>query len=310
MDDEPTPGTPTFHDPRRRNFRARSSVEEVVALIDERIRMISAEDMPIGEAAGRVLAASVRAGEPVPPFDRAAMDGFALRGEETFGADPFTPALFRIIGRSRSGLWYQGTVGPGQAVEIATGAPLPAGADAVVPVEVGRTDADVLRVFEATPPARHVGRQGEDIAAGSKVLANGRVLRPQDLGVLSALGRPTIPVIRRPVVFDLITGDEVLPAGTPARGDQIADTNSVMVRALVARDGGLPRILGPLADDRAGPRGGAGRRCEGSGSRPRVGRKPHGTGGPRAGCDRCTGGARCPRRRPSSRQPHRPGFRP
>lgn len=252
MDDELTPESPLFLDPRRRGFRTRSTVEEVVALIEERIRTISAEDLPLGETAGRLLAASVRAGEPVPPFDRAAMDGFALRGEETFGADPFAPALFRVIGRSRPGRRYQGTVGLGQTLEIATGAPLPDGADAVVPVEVVRSDGDVLRVFESTPPARHVGRRGEDISAGTEALAIGRVLRPQDLGVLSALGRPTIPVVRRPVAAILVTGDELLPAGTPARGDQIADMNSVMIQALVARDGGLPRILGSLADDRAG----------------------------------------------------------
>jgi len=245
------PESSPFRDPRQRGFRTRSSVEEVLALIDERISMLSAEDLPLVEAAGRVLAVGIRAGEPVPPFDRAAMDGFALRGEETFGADTFSPALFRIIGRSRPGRRFQCTVGPGQAVEIATGAPVPAGADAVVPVEVARADGDVLRVFEATPPARHIGRRGEDIAAGTDVLSVGRVLRPQDLGVLSALGRPTVPVIRRPVVVIVVTGDELLPAGTPARGDQIADMNSVMVQALVVRDGGLPGVLGPLADDRS-----------------------------------------------------------
>jgi len=222
------PDSPLFLDPRRRGFRSRTSVAEFVALIDQRVGTLSVEEVPLGEVAGRVLAAEIRAVEPVPPFDRAAMDGFALRGEETFGADSYTPALFTVIGRSRPGRRFGGNVGPGEAVEIATGAPLPAGADTVVPVEIGSREGDVLRVVEATPPGRHVSRTGEDIEAGVLVLARGRVLRPQDLGVLSALGISVVPVVRRPAVTSLITGDELLPAGTPARGDQIADMNSVV----------------------------------------------------------------------------------
>ena len=135
--------------------------------------------MPLGDAAGRVLAAEIRAAEPVPPFDRAAMDGFALRGEETFGADAYTPAHFRVIGQSRPGRRFGGNVGPGEAVEIATGAPLPLFADTVVPVEICSVQGDLVRVVEATPPGRHVSRRGEDIEAGALVLAQRRILRPR-----------------------------------------------------------------------------------------------------------------------------------
>jgi molybdopterin molybdotransferase len=237
-------------DPRWRGFRSRTPVDEVVALIDRRIGPLGPEEVPLAGAAGRVLAEEVLADVPVPPFDRAAMDGYALRGEETFGADPYTPALFRVVGRSRPGKRFGGQVGTGQAVEIATGAPLPAGADAVVPVEVTSMEGEFLRVFEPTPPARHVGRRGEDLPEGSMVLPAGRVLRPQDLGLLSALGKSAVPVFRRPTVTIVITGDELLPPGTPPRDDRIADMNSVMVAALAVRDVGLPRVLGPLADDR------------------------------------------------------------
>jgi molybdopterin molybdotransferase len=251
MVDEPNPDRSALPDPRRRGFRARKTVEEVLALVDLRVRVLDSVQVPIDQAAGRVLAADLRAFLPVPPFDRSAMDGFAVRGEETFGADLYTPAVFRIIGRSRPGRRFGGAVGPGKAVEIATGAPLPEGADAVVPVEVSRVEGDVLRVTDAVPPGRHVGKRGEDVEAGALVFSAGRVLRPQDLGMLSALGMPTVPVIRRPAVFILVTGDEILPAGTPASGDRIADSNSVMVQALVLRDGGQPCVVGPLADDAA-----------------------------------------------------------
>ena len=102
--------------------------------------VLDSEDVPLGEAAGRVLAMNVRAGFDVPPFDRAAMDGYAVRGEETFGADPYTPASFRVVGRSRPGRRFGGQVLCGEAVEIATGAPIPSGADTVVPVEATRLE--------------------------------------------------------------------------------------------------------------------------------------------------------------------------
>ena len=213
-------------DPRWRGFRSRTPVADVLALIDRRIGPLEAEESPLATAAGRVLAEEVRATSPVPPFDRAAMDGYAVRGEETFGADPYTPALFRVVGRSRPGKRFAGKVEPGQAVEIATGAPLPLGANAVVPVEVTNLEGDVVRVVEPTPPARHVGRRGEDLSPGADVLPAGRVLRAQDLGLLSALGRAMIPVLRRPTVAVVITGDELLPPGMPAHDDQIASTSS------------------------------------------------------------------------------------
>ena len=243
-------GPPDFRDPRGRGFRSRATVEEVHCLISDRIRPLGSELVPLGEAAGRVLATDAFAHRPTPPFDRAAMDGYALRGEETFGADAYTPASFRVIGRSRPGQRFDGRVGPGEAVEIATGAPLPEGADSVTPIEVTRSEGSTVFVQEPTPPGRHVGKVGEDLAPGTLVLASGRRLRPQDLGVLSALGLAEIEVIRRPRVTILITGDELLAAGTPAEGDRIADMNSVMIAALVDRDGGLPEVIGPLVDDR------------------------------------------------------------
>ena len=244
------PSADAFHDPRMRGFRRRSTVEEVVALIDRRVDALNSETVTLAKAAGRVLASEVVARSPVPPFDRAAMDGYALRGEETFGADAYNPAPFRVVGRSRPGKAFEGIIEVGMAAEIATGAPVPEGADAVVKVESTSVEGGNLLVVEPTPPGRNVGRRGEDIAAGTVVLNAGRILRPQDLGVLSALGLATVGVTTKPIVTVLITGDELLPAGTPAHSHQIADMNSAMLAALIARDGGIPRIVGPLRDDR------------------------------------------------------------
>jgi molybdopterin molybdotransferase len=240
-----------YRDPRMRGFRSRTAVGEVVALIDGRVTPINGtQNVDLHSAAGRVLAHDVIAASDFPPFDRAAMDGYAVRGEETFGADTYAPAAFRVMGASMPGRPFAGTVHPGSAVRIATGAPLPEGADAVVPVEMTEADGETVRVMAAVPPDRHVGRRGEDVAAGTTVLTAGSVLRPQALGVLSALGIATVAVRPRPAAAVLVTGDELLPPGTPAQGCRIADMNSPMLAALIERDGGTARVVGPLQDDR------------------------------------------------------------
>src|SRR5262249_30653144 len=148
---------------------------------------------------------------------------------ETFGADPYNPLEFAVVGQALPGRPYAGTVGAGQAVRIMTGAPLPDGADAVLQAEAAEETAGRLRVSEAVPPARHVGRRGEAIEPGSVVLPAGRLLRPQDVGVLASVGAATVPVVRRPRVAVLITGDELLPCGSRPEGYRIVDSNSVML---------------------------------------------------------------------------------
>jgi len=232
---------PPIHDVRMRGFKDRVDVSDVLAMLQNRLQLLDVEQVSISAAAGRVLAQSVTSSMAVPYFDRSAMDGYALRGEETFGASPYNPLEFRLIGESRPGKPFSGSVGPGNAVRIMTGAPIPQGADAVLMAEMAESDDKVLRVFEPVPPGRHISRQGEDIAAGSLVLDAGRRLRPQDAGLLSAIGLSQVNVVRQPVVQIIVTGDELLPPGSAPTGGMIADSNSVMLEALVRRDGGLPQ---------------------------------------------------------------------
>ncbi len=171
-----------------RGFQDRAEVEEVIRLLDGRVRTLAAETVLVSQASGRVLSADVVAEVAVPGFDRAAMDGYAVRAEETFGAGPYNPLELRVLGEALPGRPFAGPVAPGQAVRIMTGAPVPAGTDAVVPVEVAQEEAGVLRVTEPVSPGRHVGRRGEDIEPGRTVLSAGRVLRPQDLGLLASIG--------------------------------------------------------------------------------------------------------------------------
>jgi molybdopterin molybdotransferase len=188
-----------------------------------------------------VLAEDVVAGFDVPGFDRAAMDGYAVRGAETFGADTYSPLDFTVVGEALPARPFTGCVESGEAVRIMTGAPVPDGADAVAPAEIaeeGRDkDAIQMRLREAVPPGRHVGRRGEDIAAGRVVLRAGRVLRPQDLGVLASIGASPVSVRRRPSAAIIVTGDELLPCGSKPEGFRIVDSNSVMLAALLRRDG-------------------------------------------------------------------------
>jgi molybdopterin molybdotransferase len=239
-----------FFDPRMRGFRDRADVEDVLALIDRRVTPLGAEPVALADAAGRVLAADVIAEVPVPGFDRAAMDGYALRGEETFGASPYNPLELRVVGLALPGRPPANAVEPGQAVRIMTGAPIPAGADAVLPAEQADESDGVLRVREPISPGRHVGRRGEDIAPGTTALTAGRRLRPQDLGLLSSLGISSLSVIRAPRVDILLSGDELLPAGSRPEGYRTIDSNSPMLAALVARDGGEARRPVLLPDDR------------------------------------------------------------
>ena len=228
-------------DVRMRGFQQRTEVEAVLRLLETRIEPLGPETVGLDQAAGRVLAGEITAPVPVPGFARAAMDGYALKGSETFGADSYSPLEFVIVGEALPGRPFAGRVNPGEAVRIMTGAPLPDGADAVVQAEATTEKTSGARrlvaLSEAVAPGRHVGQVGEDIEAGTILFRAGRVLRPQDLGVLASVGRSPISVVTRPSAAVLVTGDELLPCGSTPSGFQIVDSNSVMLAALLRRDG-------------------------------------------------------------------------
>jgi molybdopterin molybdotransferase len=233
-----------------RGFRDRAEVADVLALLAARLHILPAEAITLHAAAGRVLAADVFADVAVPPYDRAAMDGYALRGSETFGAGPYTPLEFEVIGQALPGRPFAGVVPPGQSVRIMTGAPMPQGTDAVLPAEDAQEADGKLRVSDAVPPQRNVGKCGEDIEPGSMVLPAGRMLRPQDVGVLASIGASPVPVVRRPRVDIIVTGDELLPCGEKPAGNRIVDSNSVMMEALALRDEAVPSISPIVPDQR------------------------------------------------------------
>ena len=239
-------------DVRMRGFAARTTVEAAVAWIDSVLPAFAElATVMVGliDAAGRVLARDVTSGVNVPNFARSMMDGFALRAEETYGASSYNRLSLRILGTCLPGVPFPTQVAAGEAVRIMTGAPLPVGADAVLPVEESELDGQSLLVLSPVSSGKHVGQVGEDIRAGDVVQPAGRVLRPQDIGVLSSIGVGEVHVVRRPRVRIMITGNELLPAGTPPEGFRIADANGPMLAALVARDGGEPILSDIIPDD-------------------------------------------------------------
>jgi len=220
-----------------RGFAARADVEEVEHFLEARVRALPAESVALLDSIGRVLAEDVRSTVDVPAFARAAMDGFAVRGADSFGASDYDPVPLRVIGEALPGRPFEGALGPGEAVRIMTGAPLPEGADAVAPAETCDEQGGRVAVREAVPPLRHVGARGEDIRAGETVLRAGRRLRPQDAGLLASIGAASAVCRRRPRVALLMTGDELLPPGSQPDGARIVDSNSLVLRGLAARDG-------------------------------------------------------------------------
>ena len=235
-----------------RGFAERADVEEVERFLEAHSAALEAEDVELLACVGRVLAQDVSAAVAVPGFERSAMDGYAVRGEDTFGASSYDPIEFRVLGQALPGHPFDGAVASGTAVRIMTGAPLPAGADAVVAAEVCSEQDGVVAVAEAVPPRRNVDEVGEDVRSGDVVLRAGRRLRPQDAGLLSSIGVARVRSVRRPRVQLLITGDELLPPGSTPSGAQIVDSNSVVLGALVRRDGGelLPHEIVPDEEER------------------------------------------------------------
>ena len=236
-----------------RGFASRSTVAAAIAWIDSSIgqlRELPSETEAICGAAGRILAEEIISDVDVPSFSRSMMDGFALHAHQTQGASTYNPLQFDIIGDSFPGRPYSGNVLSGQAVRIMTGAPMPSGADSVLPCEFTETHSNHLTAMGEVSPGKHVGMVGEDVRRGTVVFQSGRLLRPQDVGVLSSIGCRTVKVIRRPRVAILITGDELLASGSQPTGYSIADANGPMLQALVNRDGGQIISADIIPDDR------------------------------------------------------------
>jgi molybdopterin molybdotransferase len=204
------------------------------------------ETLPVARALGRVLARDVRAPFDVPPADNSAVDGYAVQGTDLV---PGGRARLRVVADLPAGAVYEGRVGPGQTLRIMTGAPMPQGADTVVPQELSESAGDWVHL-RAVEPGANVRARGEDVRTGAVVLQAGAVLRPQELGLLASLGFADIRAHRRPRVALLSTGDEVVEPGHPRRPGQIYDANRFCLGGMVEGAGADPIDLGIVPDVR------------------------------------------------------------
>lgn len=225
--------------------------------LDEATRRLSAAASPmtrteivtLEHATGRVAASDLTAPHDVPPFARAAMDGYAVVAADTANASAERPVRLRVIDRVFTAEVSRRTVAPGTCVEVATGAPLPQGAEAVVMVEDTRLAGDgVVEILAPTSSGRHIGRQGADIAAGSTVVFGGNLLTPARVGAVAATGRARVEVYAKPRVALLSTGDEIVAPGRALRPGQIYDTNRFALTGLVEAHGGIAEAHEPVSD--------------------------------------------------------------
>ena len=234
-----------------RPIRETIPVEEALALLrSAAVPIVRTERIPVADAVNRVLAEDTVSPHDVPTFDRAAMDGFAVVAADTFGAGRYDARTLHIVETVYTGQVPSRPIRPGECAEIATGAPMPEGADAVVMVEETEKTADgSVRIFTPVYPRQHVGARAADIQAGRPLLAAGTLLNPSRIGALAATGVREVAVFARPRVAIFSTGGEIVEPGQPLAPGQIYDINQFTLSSVTTLHGGVP-LRGGSAPDR------------------------------------------------------------
>ncbi len=208
------------------------------------------EDIPVLDALGRVLAEDIVSGVNIPDFSRSTMDGYAVKAGDTFGASESMPAMLEVAGEVAMGEKAGFHVRQGQAVKIATGGMLPEGADAVVMAEyTEQVDGRTILVTRPAAPGENIVRRGEDIGAGRVLLKAGTFIRPQEMGAMTGIGLTSCPVVKKPLVGILSTGDEIVEPGQVPGPGQVRDINSYTVAGLVQEAGGQAVRHGIIRDE-------------------------------------------------------------
>ncbi|TRO52506.1 molybdopterin biosynthesis protein, partial [Candidatus Bathyarchaeota archaeon] len=233
-------------------FRQLMSFDEAKQAIDEKLKLgvVGEEEKLLLEAYGRILAENVVSALDIPPFNRSTVDGYAVKAEDTFGAEEGQPAKLAVLGMVSVGEQPKICIEKGEAAEIVTGAPVPEGADAIVMVEDTDKHDVELCIFRAVTRDENVMKRGSDIKKGETVLKVGRVLGASEIGVLAAVGLTRVKVFKVPVVAVLSTGAEVAEPGKELPAGKIYDINAYSLSTAVSESGGKPVYLGVVADDK------------------------------------------------------------
>ncbi|MGA2681238.1 MAG: gephyrin-like molybdotransferase Glp [Candidatus Bathyarchaeia archaeon] len=233
-------------------FRKLMTFEEAQRAIASQFKppALGEEEAVLLEAYNRVLSEDVVSALDIPPFSRSTMDGYAVKAEDTFGADENQPAILKVAGVVSVGEQPQVKVGKSEAVEIVTGAPIPDGADAVVMIEDTEREDSELHVFSPVTPNENIMKRGSDIKMGESVLKKGQLLGSSEIGVLAALGLTKVKVSKVPMVAVLSTGGEVTEPGKPLPPGKIYDINAYSISTAVVESGGKPVYFGVVTDDK------------------------------------------------------------
>lgn len=237
------------------------TVEEAIEKILEKVDILETESVPILDTLGQVLDEDIHSEINVPPLDNSAMDGYAVRADDTGGASETSPRVLRVIDTVLAGSISDEEVVTGTTIRIMTGAPLPKGADSVVQFEntdetKRRTSPDEdtpseIGILSEATPGLNVRKAGEDILKGTTVLRKGAIIRPGEIGLIASLGYTEVKVIRRPMVAVLSTGNELVETGQALPEGKIYDSNAYSIASLVKRYGCIPKVLGIARDDEA-----------------------------------------------------------
>jgi molybdopterin molybdotransferase len=224
--------------------------KDAMKLIEEKIKPINkVEASPLEVSMGRVLAMDIYAGFDVPPFDRASMDGYAVRSKDTVGASSKSPIKLKLVGIQHTGKVYNGIIGEKECIEIATGSPVPHCSDAVVKVEDTIIEDGAVLVMKPVAPGKDVAPAGEDMKKGDQILNEGVTLSPGMVGALAALGFKDVPVYSKPRIAIYSSGPEIVPQGIDLKPGQIYDINSFTITSVVSSNGCIPSRKGIMKDD-------------------------------------------------------------
>lgn len=237
---------------RMKGFAKLTKLEDALKMFFSQVevRRLSMENISTTEALGRILAEGVVAEVDVPGFDRSAVDGYTLRAEGTYGVSPSNPIVFEVVGAVEIGLPSSNTLKKQQAMKIATGAAIPEGADSVVMIEYTEKIGDYkVEVYSSLSPGENVSKKGEDVKKGDRILSKGTLLQPQDIGILAAIGKGEVKVVRRPRVAVLSTGNELVELGENVKLGKIIDSNRLILMAMVRELGGEPVDFGIARDN-------------------------------------------------------------
>ncbi|MDK2372101.1 MAG: molybdopterin molybdotransferase MoeA, partial [Candidatus Korarchaeota archaeon] len=231
-----------------RIFKRLTPVGQALATYLNYLHPTSPEEVALNEAGNRVLAEDVISPIDIPPFHRAAFDGYAVRSSDTFGATASNPVVLKVVGRLGPGDESEVSIREGEAVEIATGSYLPNGADAVVPLEFSKGSGDHVEIIRQVPPGANVDRKGSDVSRGDTVLRRGTVIGPFEMLLLASLNITEVRVFKKPTVSIISTGSELVELGSPLGKGRIVNSNRYALESMIS-DLAVPRYLGIAKDD-------------------------------------------------------------